>query len=196
MIEQSIINARKIAKENGNPILRDKSLELLLKTATENNAQNILEIGTNVGLSGIALLKQLPSAKLTGIEIDEATRKLALENYKAFGVEKRAKIFLGDAKEILPMLSGEYDFIFLDGPKGQYVQYLSMIMPLLKKGGILFADNVLHRGFVGGKVKTPRRHMTIKHSLEGFLHYLTNTKGLETQVIDLEDGVSITKRYE
>ncbi len=194
MIEISILEARKIAKEKGNPVLREKSFELLLKTAKENKSTNILEIGTNVGLSGIALLKELPKARLTGIEISEEIRKEALENYKRFGVEDRAKIFLGDAKEILPMLSGKYDFIFLDGPKGQYIQYLPMIMPLLADGGILFADNVLHRGFVGDKVKTPHRHMTIKHSLENFLKYLTTTEGLQTEIHDIEDGVSITKK--
>ena len=193
-MNELILEKRALAKENGNPILRDKSFELLIEKAKEINAKSILEIGTNVGLSSSALLLELPYAKLTGIEILEDKRKEALENYKFFGVSDRAKIFLGDAKEILPMLSGEYDLIFLDGPKGQYIQYLPMIMPLLKKGGILFADNVLHRGFVGDRVKTPHRHMTIKHSLENFLIYLTNTKGLETQIYDIEDGVSVTKR--
>ena len=193
-MNELILEKRALAKENGNPILRDKSFELLIEKAKEINAKSILEIGTNVGLSSSALLLELPYAKLTGIEILEDKRKEALENYKFFGVSDRAKIFLGDAKEILPMLSGEYDFIFLDGPKGQYIQYLPMIMPLLKKGGILFADNVLHRGFVVDRVKTPHRHMTIKHSLENFLNYLTNTKGLETQIYDIEDGVSVTKR--
>ena len=193
-MNELILEKRALAKENGNPILRDKSFELLIEKAKEINAKSILEIGTNVGLSSSALLLELPYAKLTGIEILEDKRKEALENYKFFGVSDRAKIFLGDAKEILSMLSGEYDFIFLDGPKGQYIQYLPMIMPLLKKGGILFADNVLHRGFVGDRVKTPHRHMTIKHSLENFLNYLTNTKGLETQIYDIEDGVSVTKR--
>ncbi len=193
-MNEQIKEKRQKAKEDGNPILRDESFELLIKTAKSINAENILEIGTNVGLSSSALLLELPCARLTGIEILEEKRKEALNNYKFFGVSDRAKIFLGDAKEILPMLSAKYDFIFLDGPKGQYVQYLPMIMPLLKKGGILFADNVLHRGFVGDKVKTPHRHMTIKHSLENFLKYLTETEGLETQIYDIEDGVSVTKK--
>lgn len=193
-MNQLIYEKRREAKEKGNPILRDKSFELLIEKAKQINAESILEIGTNVGLSSSALLLELPNARLTGIEILEDKRQEALENYKLFGVKERAKIFLGDAKEILPMLSGKYDLIFLDGPKGQYFQYLSMILPLLKDGGILFADNVLHRGFVGDKVKTPHRHMTIKHSLENFLKYLTETEGLETQIYDMEDGVSVTKR--
>lgn len=183
---------REKAKEEGNPVLRDKSFELLKETVTKRKPQKILEIGVNVGLSGIAMLLYSENASLTGIEIDETAKEKAQENYKLFGVEKRAKIFLGDASEIIPLLTGEYDFIFLDGPKGHYAEYLPHLLKILKKGGVLFADNVLFRGYVSGAVKTPHRYMTTKHSMERFIAEITANKGLKTQIYDIEDGVSVT----
>lgn len=183
---------REKAKEEGNPVLRDKSFELLKETVTKRKPQKILEIGVNMGLSGIAMLLCSENASLTGIEIDETAKEKAQKNYKLFGVEKRAKIFLGNASEIIPLLTGEYDFIFLDGPKGHYAEYLPHLLKILKKGGVLFADNVLFRGYVSGAVKTPHRYMTTKHSMERFIAEITANEGLKTQIYDIEDGVSVT----
>ena len=193
MLEE-IYTLREQAKKEGNPVLRDKSFELLLETIKEKQPKRILEIGTNVGLSSVAMLLTSQESKLVGIEIDEEKIESARKNYKHFGVEDRAQIFFGNASEVIPMLSGEFDFIFLDGPKGHYYEYLTNLLSLLKKGGILFADNVLHRGFLSGKVFVPKRHNTIKHSLENFIERITTDKNLKTQIFDLEDGVSITEK--
>lgn len=189
-----IIELREKAKAQGNPVLRDKSFELLTKTIIEYQPKSILEIGTNVGLSGIQMLLNSPKAKLTGIEIDDECMRQAKQNYIDFGVSDRAKIFFGDASEVIPMLSGEYDFIFLDGPKGHYFEYVENLLRVLSKGGILFADNVLFRGYVDGSVKTPRKYNTTKHSMEKFLNRITADPNLKTTVYKLEDGVSITQK--
>lgn len=185
---------RENAKSRGEPILRDKSFELLIKTVESKNPRTILEIGVNEGLSGLAMLQAAENARLTGIEIDEEKVAAARENYRLFGVETRAKIFLGDASEIIPLLSSKYDFIFLDGPKGHYAEYADNLIAALNNGGTLFADNVLYRGYVGKDKKVPHRHATIKHSMENFLDKITTDKRLKTTVYDIEDGVSITEK--
>ena len=191
---QKIIDEREKAKLNGEPILRDKSFELLLETVRKKQPKKILEIGVNVGLSGIAMLLTCQSASLTGIEIDEEKIAIAKNNYREFGVYDRAKIFQGDASEIIPILTGEYDFIFLDGPKGHYYEYLPHLLSVLNKGGILFADNVLFRGYVDGSVKTPHRYATTKNSMEKFLKEITENTHLKTTLHKIEDGVSITEK--
>ncbi len=185
---------REQAKAKGEPVLRDKSFELLLETVKRKKPFRILEIGVNVGLSGIAMLLNSPSSFLTGIEIDEDKIAEAKQNYKTFGVDKRAKIFQGDASEVIPMLTGEYDFIFLDGPKGHYFEYLPHLLLVLKVGGILFADNVLFRGYVDGTVKTPHRYNTTKNSMEKFINAITENENLNTTLYRIEDGVSITEK--
>ena len=193
MIEE-IKRLRELAKNEGEPVLREQSFELLLKTIKEKKPKKILEIGVNVGLSGIAMLLTSEKSCLSGIEIDEEKMKIAKQNYKKFGVVDRTKIFLGDAGEIIPILTGKYDFIFLDGPKGHYYEFLLNLLPLLNVGGILFADNVLFRGYVNGKVKTPHRYNTTKNSMEKFLKAISQDDHLKTTIYDMEDGVSITQK--
>ncbi len=191
---ERVITLREEAKKQGEPILRDKSFELLLETIKKEKSQKILEIGVNLGLSSIAMLLTNQKASLTGIEIIEERVKASRENFIKFGLDNRAKVFQGDASEIIPVLTGEYDFIFLDGPKGHYYEYLPHLLSVLKVGGIIFADNVLFRGYVGDKVKTPHRFNTTKHSMENYLTAVTNSKDLQTEIFDIEDGVSITKK--
>ena len=189
-----ILLLREKAKLDGEPILRDKSYQTLLDIVKEKKPKKILEIGVNVGLTGISMLLVSKTSKLTGIEIDEEKIEIALNNYRKFEVDDRAKIFKGDAGDIIPLLTGEYDFIFLDGPKGHYHEYALNLLPLLKVGGILFADNVLFRGYVNGKVKTPHRYNTTKNSMERFLNLINDSENLKSQVIDIEDGISITEK--
>ena len=191
---ERVIAKRERAKLDGEPILRDRSFELLIETVRKQKPKKILEIGVNLGLSSIAMLLTEKQASLTGIEIDEEKAALAKANYAEFGVQDRAKIFLGDASEIIPVLTGEYDLIFLDGPKGHYFEYLPHLLSVLNVGGIIFADNVLFRGYVGDKVKTPHRFATTKHSMENYLSAVTENENLDTKIYDIEDGVSITKR--
>ena len=185
---------REKAKRIGEPILREESFELLMKTVRERKPKKILEVGVNLGLSSIGMLLTNLDATLSGIEINEDKAREATKNFKDFGVDKRAKIFLGDAMEIVPILSGSYDLIFLDGPKGHYYEFLPHLLSQLNKGGILFADNVLFRGYVDGKVKTPHRFNTTKNSMERFLKAVCEDENLRTEIIDLEDGISITEK--
>lgn len=193
-MDERIYGLRKKALSDGNPILRDKSFEILLETVKELKPKSILEVGTNVGVSSVSMLLACGNAHLTGIEIEEDKVRQAKENFKEFGVEDRAKIFTGDASEIIPLLSGKYDFIFLDGPKGHYYEHALNLLPLLNKGGILFADNVLFKGYVFGRVKVPKRHNTIKNSMERFLGLVSDKSKFDTEILDIEDGLSITKK--
>lgn len=191
---QRVYQLRKQAKANGHPVLRDKSFELLIETIRRKNPKKILEVGTNVGMSSLAMLLNSEDSTLTGIEIDENIAQEAKNNFANFNLTDRAKIFVGDASEIIPILSSGYDFIFLDGPKGHYYEYLTNLMPLLNEGGILFADNVLFNGYVWGRVKVPKKHNTIKNSMEKFLTAITTDEKLKTTIYEIEDGVSITEK--
>lgn len=189
-----IIKLKKDAALRGEPVLREASFALLLETIEKYNPKRILEIGTNEGLSSSAMLVVAENARLTGIEIDEDKVDIAKSNYRIFGVSGRAKIFCGDACDIIPALSGEYDFIFLDGPKGHYYRFLPDLLRVLSVGGVLFADNVLFRGYVDGTVKMPHRFATTKHSMENFIKEITARNDLSTVIYKIEDGVSVTEK--
>ncbi|MBO5286387.1 MAG: O-methyltransferase [Clostridia bacterium] len=193
-VDERIYSARKIAKENGIPVIRDKSFELLLTTACAKQPKKILEIGAAWGYSGIALLNVCNGAHLTTMEIDDDCIKHSRQNYIEFGVNDRVTLFTGDASEIIPLLSGEFDFIYLDGPKGHYYEFLPHLLNVLTKGGVLFADNVLFNGYVTGeRVPTSKnKHNTIINSLRNYLKAITSDENLVSTVLDIEDGVAIT----
>ena len=131
-------------------------------------------------------------AVVMGSKSDLPSLKGAFEIFKKFGVEEHVTAHLGDAGEILPMMSGEYDFIFLDGPKAQYEKYLPDLKRLLKKGGTLFSDDVLLYGWVDGREPTPWKRHVIVDKLRSYLRTISSDKDFSTSVLDVGDGVAIS----
>ena len=125
-IDEKLSLLRKNALERGIPVADDETLQFLLLTLLAKNPERILEIGTAVGLSGVAMLSALPNAKLTTVELEEERYLEAKENFKNFGLESRVNAYLGDAGEILSLMDGQFDFVFLDGPKAQYENIYSI----------------------------------------------------------------------
>jgi predicted O-methyltransferase YrrM len=184
---------KKYAKEHNVPILRPATASLLQTVVLVKKPLRILEIGTAIGYSGTLLLENAPqNAVLHTIEKDEVSAKVAEENFKKLGLDVKTTLYVKDAKQVLPTLEEPYDFIFLDGPKGQYINYLPHLIRLLKNDGVLFCDNVLHRGLVFGGQEIPHKVRTIVKNLEHFLTEISEHEQLKTQIIDLEDGVSIS----
>ncbi|MBQ9688583.1 O-methyltransferase [bacterium] len=108
-------------------------------------AKNGLEIGTSNGYSGIWLAKALKEngGSLTTIEYYEKRIVLAQEHFKICKVDDAITIKQGSALDVLETLDMTYDFVFIDANKREYVKYFEKISPLLKKGGIIAADNIL-----------------------------------------------------
>jgi predicted O-methyltransferase YrrM len=132
-INEEIIARRQDALSRGIPVADDETLQFLLVTLAMCKPKRILEIGTAVGLSAVAMLFACPDARLTTMELEEERYVEAKQNFAEFGVTDRTVAYLGDAGEILAMMDGEFDFVFLDGPKAQYEKYLFDIKRLLKK---------------------------------------------------------------
>lgn len=184
------------AKEHGVPIIRGKSGQFLQQQIRESKPQNILEIGTAIGYSGCLMLEAYEKAHLTTIEIDQNSFNKASETFAEEGFENRVTQILGDAKEILSNLVQEgqkFDFIFLDGPKGQYVKYLPLCKSLLEKGGIIFADNVYLHGLVLSKEKIAHKHRTMVTNMRKFLATVQEDDDFEVAVHAIEDGIAVIK---
>ena len=191
-IHEEIAARRKDALSRGIPVADDETLQFLLLTLAMSKPQRILEIGTAVGLSSVAMLLACPEAKLTTMELEEERYIEAKENFAYFGVTDRVTAHLGDAGEILAMMDGEFDFVFLDGPKAQYEKYLFDLKRLMKKGGILFADDVLLYGWVSGEEPTPQKRHSIVDKIRSYLHTVTEDKDFITSVLNVGDGVALS----
>ena len=191
-IEKELAARRKAALDRGVPVADDETLQFLLLTLQMTKPTRILEIGTAVGLSGVAMLKACPNAKLTTIELEEERYIEAKQNFADFGVSSRVNAYLGDAGEILSMMDGQFDFVFLDGPKAQYEKYLFDIKRLLRRGGTLFSDDVLLYGWVSGEEPTPQKRHSIVDKIRAYLTTLTNDQDFITSVLNVGDGVALS----
>lgn len=187
-----VSSVRQSAFSRSIPVSSDETLQFLCVQAAAIGAENILEIGTAVGASGIALLEVCPQAKLVTIEKNGQFAAEARENFAEAGLESRVTLLEGDAAAILGQIEGQFDFIFLDGPKVQYVKWLPRLKGLLRRGGLLAADDVLLYGWVNGEVEAPKkRAMLVKHVRE-YLDAVIDDDELLTYVADIGDGIAIS----
>ncbi len=191
-IDERVSALRKDALARGIPVADDETLNFLLLTLAMTKPRRILEIGTAVGLSTVAMLLACPWAKVTTMELEEERYVEAKENFVRFGVAERVTAHLGDAGEILAMMDGEFDFVFLDGPKAQYEKYLFDLKRLMKKGAVLFADDVLLYGWVSGEEPTPQKRHSIVDKIRSYLQTVTKDKDFITSVLNVGDGVALS----
>ena len=191
-IDERITARRKAALDRGIPVADDETLQFLLVTLEAVKPVRILEIGTAVGLSSVAMLYACENARLTTIELEEDRYLEAKQNFADFGVSERVNAHLGDAGEILAMMDGEFDFVFLDGPKAQYEKYLFDLKRWMKKGAVLFADDVLLYGWVSGEEPTPQKRHSIVDKIRSYLETVTADKDFITSVLNVGDGVALS----
>ncbi len=182
------------ALENHIPIIMDDTLEVIEKVMINNKPKKILEIGTAVGYSALCFSKFLENGgKIDTIERDEERIKEAKENIKIVEDGKQINILEGDAVEILPTLSDKYDMIFIDAAKGKYPFFLEQALRLLNENGIIFADNILYKGYVMSDYNKHKQRTAVTH-LREYIKLTTENPELETEILEVGDGLAITKK--
>ena len=175
------------------PIIMDDTLEVVNKILEDKKPERILEIGTAVGYSAIMFSKYLiENGYIDTIERDEERIKEAKENIKDLNLEKKIHIFEGDAIEILPTLKGPYDVIFIDAAKGKYPIFLSEALRMLGNNGIIVADNVLYKGYVMSDYNRHKQRTAVR-GLREFLKELNENENLTTKILEVGDGLAISK---
>lgn len=178
------------------PIIRQET-EALLKTLVRiRQPKTILEVGTAVGYSALIMSEHMPeNCSITTIEKYGKRIPQAKEHFKKAGMDKRITLLEGDALEILEKLEGEYDFIFMDAAKAQYIHFLPYVMRLMPVGGVLVSDNVLQDGdIIESRFAVVRRNRTIYARMREYLYALTHSDELQTSVVPIGDGVTISTR--
>lgn len=187
-----INNIRKSAFERNIPVSSDETLAFLCICAQMAKPKKILEIGTAIGVSGICMLEHCTAAHMTTVELNPEFAREAEANFAAAHMAERATVIVGDAAQVLPTLSETYDFIFLDGPKVQYVKYLPELKRLLSAGGVIFADDVLLYGWVNGEREAPQKRKMLVEHIREYIDAVTSDNELKTTIVDVGNGVAIS----
>lgn len=186
----------KAARAEFVPIIRTETASFLKTLVTAKQPKAILEVGTAVGYSALLMSQVMPvSCHLTTIEKYEPRIPVAREHFRLAGAEDRITLLEGDAEEILPSLSGFFDFIFMDAAKGQYIHWLPLILKLMPDGGILVSDNVLQDGdIIESRYAVERRNRTIHSRMREYLFTLKHMEELETSIVPIGDGLTVSVR--
>ena len=181
------------AEKNSVPIVEPETARFISVLCRIIQPKRILEIGTAIGYSSILLSKSIPDdGKITTLEYNPEMAKTARENIQKAGLCEKIEVIEADAKEYLSKIEGEYDIVFLDGPKAHYIYMLDDCVRLLRKGGVLISDNVLYKGMIPDDNHVVRRKITIVKRLRKYIDALMEHEGLETSLLSLGDGVTVS----
>lgn len=185
----------KYAKENSVPIVEPETAKFLSVLCDIKRPEKIMEIGCAIGYSSILMSKSLAeNGKIATIEYDNEMVQIARENIKKAGLAETISVIEADAKDYVSYIDDDevFDMIFLDGPKAHYVYMLDDCVRLLKKGGILIADNVLYKGMTADDDHVIRRKITIVNRLREFIDALMKHPQLKSSLLPLGDGVTVS----
>jgi len=174
------------------PIAEPETAQFIRVLLDIHKPSKILEIGTGCAYSAICMASH-SDVKIKTIERYDKVYARAVENIKKAGLQDKIEAVLGDAADILAEMSGEeYDMVFLDAAKGQYINFLPHIMRNLKKGGLLVSDNVLYKGMVAERSLFVRRKVTIIKRLKMYLKEISENEAFNTTILPLGDGVALS----
>ncbi len=182
------------SKKTQVPIIRKETQSLIRTLLVMNKPKRILEVGTAIGFSALFMMEFMPKdGHITTIEKYEKRIPLARENFKRFDTDERITLIEGDAADVLKLLEGPFDFIFMDAAKGQYIHFLPEVLRLLETGGVLLSDNVLQDGdVIQSRFAVTRRDRTIHKRMRDYLYTLKKHEQLETAILTLGDGVALS----
>lgn len=152
----------------------------------------ILEIGTFTGYSAICMAKGLaPGGRLHTMDLNDETGTIATRYFRLAGMDDRIHFHQGDARTIVPQLQEDFDLIFIDGDKKQYLDYYHLVMPRLKKGGYIIADNVLWGGKVTAAIHS---HDKETQGIIDFNTFVVTDPRVEKLLLPLRDGLFILRK--
>ena len=181
------------AKENNVPIMMKDGIEFLTQYIKENNVKTILEIGSAIGYSAIRMALVDKDIEVTTIERDTNRFNEAVKNIKEFNLENQIEIINADALEYTT--DKQFDLIFIDAAKAQYIKFFEKYKTNLKQNGTIISDNLDFHGLVKNPELTSNRNTKqLVRKINTYIEFLKENKEFKTEFISLGDGIGISKR--
>ncbi len=169
--------------------LQGRVLSMLCKMIQPVHA---LELGTFTGYSALCIAESLPeNGELDTIESDDELEEFILRNFEKTPFEDKINLLIGNALEIIPTLDKTYDLVFIDADKREYEAYYEAVLPKIRQGGFILADNTLWSGKVVEKV-----HQNDQQTL-GILRFnelIATDNRVEKVILPLRDGLTLIRK--
>lgn len=165
---------------------------LLAMISAMVSPRRILELGTYTGYSALCLAEGLrPDGRLHTVEIDDEMEEELTELFATAPRGDRIILHIGDAETIVNEIDEEWDLVYIDANKRRYVEYLDAVLPRLRPGGFIIADNTLWDGKV---TDTVANHDAQTLALDRFNSYVAAHPSLETVILPLRDGLTLLRK--
>lgn len=183
----------KYADQKGIPIMEKEGIEFLTEFVRLNNVKNILEIGSAIGYSAIKMALASDDVNVTTIERDKDRYIEAVKNVKKLGLDSKITLILADALDF--NTSEEYDLIFIDAAKSQYIKFFNKFSKNLKEKGYIITDNINFHGLTNSdKTKMSRNLRQLITKLEKYINFLKDNEEFKTRFFEVGDGIAISRR--
>lgn len=193
MNEAELDKIKHKALEEHIPIIMDDTLKVVGDLLSKIQPKFILEIGTAVGYSAMCFSKYIKDGgNIDTIEREHERVEEARKNIEIVGVADKINIIEGDAVEILPTINKKYDVVFIDAAKGKYPFFLKEALRLINDNGYIIADNVLYKGYVMSDYNKHKQRTAVRN-LREYISEITKNPTLETKILEVGDGLAITK---
>ena len=161
-------------------------LKILIKIT---GAKRVLEIGTFTGYSALTMAEALPeNGEVITLEMNLRYQKLAQKHFDSSEVGSKINMIKGNAQQSIKELTGTFDLVYLDGDKLRYAFYFNTVLPIIKSGGLIVADNVLW----DGTVLEPEDHKA--QAIADFNKMVTDDERVEQVLLPVRDGVNIIRK--
>lgn len=191
---QEVSEIKKYARKNQVPIMKDDGLDFICNYIREHNVKRILEIGTAIGYSAIQFAKVNPDITVVTIEreIDKVIR--AKQNFHDNGLEDRITVLNEDAL-MLENLPGEFDLIFIDAAKAQYIKFFEKFKVNLAPDGVIISDNLSFHGMVEDFSLTKSKDtIRMLKKIKKYVEFLKTNPDYTTEFFTVGDGISVTRK--
>ena len=165
--------------------LQGKILKMLVRMI---NPKTILELGTFTGYSALAMADGLTDGELHTIEIDDELEEFILNHFESAPNGNKIHLHIGDAREIIPQLNKQFDMVFIDANKRQYVEYYNLVFDYVRPGGFIIADNTLWDGKV---VDWGKKLDAQTEGILNFNDFIAADKRVEKVILPIRDGLTL-----
>ncbi len=187
---------KEYANVNNVPIMQDEGIDFLTTFIIKNQIDSVLEVGTAIGYSAIMMALANPKLKVVSIERDEERYLEALKNVKAFNLEDRITLLFNDALEV--NIHDKFDLIFLDGAKGQNINFFEHFERNLNDDGYIVTDNINFHGYVQkdeSEIKS-RNLRGLVRKIKAYIEYLKENPNYITTFYQKGDGIAVSEKKE